>query len=153
MAAISRGVTTLGEQGTSGRSAVIAAVKTIAELGSFDALVAAYRGCPTLLQVLVDDAELRPLVVEVLERSNDGDLARAAGFGPARISPSREGALSPRERQIHQLLAEGRSNREIARALFISEATVKVHVRRVLQKLGVRSRTQAALRFNPRGES
>lgn len=153
MAVISRAVAALGQKGSRGRLSVSPAVKTIAALGSFDALVAAYRGCPAVLPVLIDDAELRPVVAEVLERSNDRELARAAGLSPPRMSPPRESALSPRERQIHQLLAEGRSNREIARALFISEATVKVHVRRVLQKLGVRSRTQAALRFAPEDKS
>jgi len=46
---------------------------------------------------------------------------------------------------VYELLAEGRSNIEIARALFISEKTAKVHVRNVLHKLGVQNRTQAAV--------
>jgi DNA-binding NarL/FixJ family response regulator len=53
--------------------------------------------------------------------------------------------LTPRETQVYELLAEGRSNSEIARALFISEKTAKVHVRNVLHKLGVQNRTQAAI--------
>jgi DNA-binding NarL/FixJ family response regulator len=42
-------------------------------------------------------------------------------------------------------MAQGRSNRAIAKTLFISESTVKVHVRHVLEKLGVHTRTEAAL--------
>jgi DNA-binding NarL/FixJ family response regulator len=52
-------------------------------------------------------------------------------------------ALSPREIEILELLAAGASNREISRALFISEATVKTHLAHVYDKLGVDSRTAA----------
>jgi len=53
--------------------------------------------------------------------------------------------LSDREEEVLRLLAEGRSNAEIGRELFISEATVKTHVTRVLAKLGVRDRVQAVI--------
>ncbi|MGD0066557.1 MAG: response regulator transcription factor [Streptosporangiaceae bacterium] len=54
-------------------------------------------------------------------------------------------ALTTREREVLAQLATGRSNREIARALRVSEKTVKAHVSSVLAKLGVADRTQAAL--------
>jgi DNA-binding NarL/FixJ family response regulator len=55
------------------------------------------------------------------------------------------GALTAREREVLAQLAEGRSNRQIARLLQMSEKTVKTHVSSVLAKLGVADRTQAAL--------
>ena len=54
--------------------------------------------------------------------------------------------LSDRELEVVRLLADGRSNREIAAAMFLAEGTVKNHVTNVLAKLGARDRTQAALR-------
>jgi DNA-binding NarL/FixJ family response regulator len=53
-------------------------------------------------------------------------------------------ALTSRETEVLRLLAEGRTNRQLARELYISEKTVSVHVSNILAKLGVRSRTEAA---------
>jgi DNA-binding CsgD family transcriptional regulator len=52
--------------------------------------------------------------------------------------------LSPREKEVLDVLSEGRTNREIAERLFISERTVAVHVRKILSKLEVSGRTEAA---------
>ncbi|MFG1925421.1 response regulator [Cryptosporangium sp. NPDC048952] len=59
--------------------------------------------------------------------------------------------LTERELDVVRLLAEGRSNREIAAALFLAEGTVKNHVTGALSKLGARDRTQAALKARDLG--
>ncbi|MEE1930647.1 response regulator transcription factor [Streptomyces sp. TRM 70351] len=63
----------------------------------------------------------------------------------APAGPQREGGLTEREREVLGLIADGRSNREIARALVLSEKTVKTHVSNILMKLDLADRTQAAL--------
>lgn len=74
----------------------------------------------------------------------DSEIARRL-TQDLRCGPAGPGLLTPRERQILALLGEGRSNREIANVLVISERTARTHVSNVLSKLNLTSRTQAAL--------
>ncbi|HQW51683.1 MAG TPA: response regulator transcription factor [Tepidiformaceae bacterium] len=60
-------------------------------------------------------------------------------------APDNPESLTERETDVLRLLAQGKANKEIARELFIGENTVKTHVSNILVKLGVQSRTQAAL--------
>ena len=91
-------------------------------------------------------------LVRALRSVHDGNTLlapEAAGSllrSPAGASAVRGiGALTGREREVLAQIADGRSNREIARLLRVSEKTVKTHVSSVLAKLGVADRTQAAL--------
>jgi len=68
----------------------------------------------------------------------------SAGDGAA-TQPLPKG-LTPREAEVLKLVALGKTNQEVAEGLFISKATAKVHVRRVIAKLGVSDRTQAVVR-------
>ncbi|HEY8168005.1 MAG TPA: response regulator transcription factor, partial [Candidatus Limnocylindrales bacterium] len=80
----------------------------------------------------------------------DGDRTTATGRAiserllPVEVAPVRDPFnLSPREYEVLAIIAEGRTNREIAERLFISERTVAVHVRNILAKLGVSGRVEA----------
>jgi len=57
---------------------------------------------------------------------------------------ARNVGLSQREREVLELVVAGRTNGEIARTLFISQSTAKVHIRHIFEKLGVHTRAEAA---------
>lgn len=73
----------------------------------------------------------------------DAALATPAPAAPR--GPRLDEVLSPRELEVLELLATGRSNQQIARELYLSEPTVKTHVSALLGKLGLRSRVQAVI--------
>jgi ATP/maltotriose-dependent transcriptional regulator MalT len=73
-----------------------------------------------------------------------GEPAPDGPAGPADEDPIAVLGLTPREGEVLVLLAEGRTNREIGERLFMAEKTASVHVSRILAKLDVRSRTEAA---------
>ena len=79
-----------------------------------------------------------------------GATPDTAGEPDAAAALDRAG-LTEREREVLALMAEGRSNAEIASALFLGEATIKTHVSNVLQKLGVRDRIQAVVWAHTQG--
>lgn len=113
-------------------------------VGNSDSFVVAYRGCPPLLEQLALVPEFQRDLSEIVRRAQDTTLARKVGLAVDRQPPG-VGGLSQREREVLGLLIQGQTNRQIAAALFISEATVKVHVRHILEKLGARTRTEAAV--------
>jgi DNA-binding NarL/FixJ family response regulator len=81
-------------------------------------------------------------------------VARVAALPEPAAAPAPQPLVDPltdRELEVLRHLAAGRSNREIAQAVFLSEGTVKNHVTSILAKLGARDRTQAALRASALG--
>ena len=110
-----------------------------------DLLVTAYRSHPN---------SCRSSCEHLLSRSGSARFSTACrrrGSCRRRRSPSRQthddpkSRLSSREREVYELLGQGLTNLQIAQLLFISEATVKVHVHHIYDKLGIRSRTALAV--------
>src|SRR5207302_8033880 len=118
-----------------------------------------------LTSVLEDESvvgAVKPGAIGYLLKNTEGDellnAIHAAAEGEVRLSPEASArlvreirspqspeTLTERETEVLRLLAEGKANKEIARTLRISEHTIKSHVHSLLAKLGMQSRTQAAL--------
>jgi len=84
-----------------------------------------------------------PLGREVVALLIEGMHSATAGVK----ARSQMGSLSSRERQVLELVSEGRSNKEIAAELYVSEFTAKRHVQNILRKLGVHSRWEASASY------
>ena len=119
--------------------------RTIAA-GPIDTFVFAYRIEPNVLITLSKEHRYRESLSRILSAACDSDRAARHGLPVLAVShlPS-DAVLTSREQDVYSLLALGKTNREIATSLVITEPTAKVHVRNILRKLGVRSRTEAAL--------
>ena len=111
---------------------------TRAEIGRAITAAAAGQGVldPSVQQRLINAAVRAPA-------DQSGTGRGSAGQPSASSSPEDPGELTPREADVLRLIAAGQSNREIARSLFVSEATVKTHVNRIFAKTSSRDRAQA----------
>jgi LuxR family maltose regulon positive regulatory protein len=116
-----------------------------------DSVVVACRAYRPVVDLLSGDREVRRRLERLLERSNDRSLLNGVrttngggehGHGGLR--------LTRREREVIELVAAGLTTREIAGRLFITESTAKVHIHHIFEKMGVRSRVQAALMWSSR---
>jgi ATP/maltotriose-dependent transcriptional regulator MalT len=123
---------------------ITVALDVAKEAGNFDGFVIAYRGFPEILPSLfqVTGMDVTPFLD--LVHSLDPQLAARVGLRPQSRKPHEASALTKREREVFELVCQGLSNREIAKTLWIAESTVKLHVHHILEKLGARSRTEAA---------
>jgi DNA-binding CsgD family transcriptional regulator len=127
-------------------SAALALAREATALSVWDPVVCALRSSPALANAFANEDALRPTLEHLYQRSSDRGLARRAGLR-TRSANSPDELLSPREHEVLGLIARGLRNREISNALFIADSTTKVHVRHILEKLGVRTRAEAVARY------
>jgi DNA-binding CsgD family transcriptional regulator len=141
-----RAVLALENGRSQSRSAQEAFDRTL-ETGNVDAFVTAYRARSDILELLVKNRQNHDQLRVILERARDHRLAELVGLRlPVTSELQGLNSLSKREREVLDLISEGLMNKEIARTLFITESTAKAHVRSICNKLGVRTRTEAAMR-------
>lgn len=124
-------------------SGCVHAAQEILDTGAVSPLMIAWRARYEVAAILLRSREHRDVVLPLLFDSNDRAIAKRSGIALPRPTSRRNG-LSPREQEVCDLIAQGRTNREIAEMLFISLSTTKVHVKHIFEKLGVRSRAEAA---------
>jgi ATP/maltotriose-dependent transcriptional regulator MalT len=111
--------------------------------GHHTSIVLGCRAFPPMAKLLASETSRRQVLRTIFSESADTALARASGIAMPR-APRGTALLSEREFEVYELLVQGRTNRQIAATLFIAESTTKVHVKHIFEKLGVRSRVEAA---------
>jgi LuxR family maltose regulon positive regulatory protein len=150
LARMAQAISSLSTQDDYLTTRIAAAEDVLLSRHNYSDFVCAYRAFPPLLAIIRERGRIPQTRLENLIRSaQDFKIASALNWDvvPAR---RRDQLLSRREREVYSLLCEGLTNREIAQELVIAEVTVKVHVRHILEKLGARTRTEAALQlFQP----
>ncbi len=107
--------------------------------GALDLLVTAYRSTPELLSVLLRVSRHQERIRGLIRRAGDDDLAEFLGHSVSAAADPRQ-TLTPRERDVYDLIVQGLTNREIARLLFVEQSTVKVHAHHIYEKVGVQGR-------------
>jgi ATP/maltotriose-dependent transcriptional regulator MalT len=124
------------------------AVRLSSERQRVNQFVWAYRAYPALLSLAATKPNLATAIQPILLLARDRQLAARHGI---ELKDAKKPLFTPgehltrREREVLRLVADGMSNKEVANKLFISDVTVKLHLRHIYEKLGVRNRTEAAL--------
>jgi len=124
---------------------VLPRIREAVSRGVLDPFVFAFRLNKRLPRQVTRVPAIRSALHEVLSIIDVPSRHAGVGAGLQPQPPLEDLALTPREREVLGFLAAARTNKEIAQMLFLSESTVKVHVRNVLRKIGARTRTEAAV--------
>jgi DNA-binding NarL/FixJ family response regulator len=111
--------------------------------GVWDPILIAVRSATDLGSYMAKERASADWLRRILVLSSDSSLANLIGLRVPRNAKPKQG-LTPRETEVHELLAQGLTNEQIAKLLCISLSTTKVHVKHIYDKLGVRSRLEAA---------
>jgi DNA-binding NarL/FixJ family response regulator len=141
LAAIARAIAALATDST-GQTADSYIAQAIAT-GAWDPVLIAVRAVPDLGRHIARQQAEADWLRRILLLSSDASLAALIGLRIPRTAKPKQN-LSPRESEVHELLAQGLTNEEIAGLLHISVSTTKVHVKHIYEKLSVRSRLEAA---------
>jgi LuxR family maltose regulon positive regulatory protein len=131
LVACARGVLRLRE--TADPSQAVEELGVALELSVLDPVVIVCRALPELSKAMATRNGLSRSLGEILKKGQLPNQSVATGL------------LTRREKEVLELISNGYTNREISDELFIAEVTAKVHVRNIIRKLGVRSRTEAAI--------
>jgi LuxR family transcriptional regulator, maltose regulon positive regulatory protein len=123
------------------RDLCLSAFQFMAERGTLDHFVVAYRAFPEILGHVAREQD--PRLPGILEAAADDDLAHQFTIELPTRGASSNFPLSPREREVFDLLSSGLTNKEIARRLYITESTAKVHIRHIFEKFDAHTRTEA----------
>ena len=146
LATFAAGIAFIGHQEQQAEEKLVEGFSLVSRSENYNNLVRVYRIDDRVARILASRDDARSELGRVMVRAGDFSLAKGLGLPTPAGRAGRRTELSPREEEVFELLAQGLSNREIAKILFISEATAKVHVRRILEKVGARSRTEAVAR-------
>jgi LuxR family maltose regulon positive regulatory protein len=140
LSSLADAITGLAERDT---ATTTARMESVIRSGIWDPAVIALRAAPHLGKFIAGRSSWRAWLRRLLIASRDSSLATKLDL---RIPREAKGAsvLTPRETEVHELLAQGLKYEEIAKLLYISLSTTKVHVKHIYEKLGVRSRLEAA---------
>jgi ATP/maltotriose-dependent transcriptional regulator MalT len=146
---LAEAIIALAHKRTNRRASLAVALSEVRRSGYVDSFVTAYRGVPDLLREAAVRDTFGSELAAIVSRANDIPLAKKTISGVQVISHNQEDPLSEREREVLGLVARGMRNRDIAEQLFISEVTVKAHMRNIMRKLGARSRAHAVSLAEP----